>query len=313
MTYTQPTSIDSSELFHGSPFQLANQTAYHAWKSHKLERYPRHGEDLYVDIHGLNTVTAEEQQKLLLLCRKANMAVYRSPDVEASKEDLRQFCARFGLQRLDHNLLADEDGISALHVVPKGSRQEYIPYSNHLINWHTDGYYNDMDKKIKAMVLHCVRPALQGGANTLLDHEIVYMLMRDTNADFVFALMQEDAMCIPANVQDGQEIRGAQTGPVFSIDAATGNLHMRYTARTRSIQWKDDTLTQQAVKCLEEVLRTATDYIFQLRLNAGEGVISNNVLHTRSAFTDGDKLPQQRLLYRARYYDRMANTDVSVF
>jgi len=86
---------------------------------------------------------------------------------------------------------------------------------------------------------------------------------------------------------------------------------MRYTARTRSIQWKDDTLTQQAVKCLEEVLRTATDYIFQLRFNAGEGVISNNVLHTRTAFNDGDELQQQRLLFRARFYDRIANTDVS--
>jgi len=312
MTSTQTNANTTSDLSRVSPFHLANQAGYQAWRNNKLEGYPRHSEDLRIDIDSLKTVTAGEQQKLLQLCGKTNMAVYRSRELNVDKEDLRQFCARFGLQRLDHNLFADEDGISALHVVPKGSRQEYIPYSNHSINWHTDGYYNDSDKKIRGMVLHCVRPALQGGGNTLLDHEIVYLLIRDTNPDFIFALMQNDAMSIPANIHNGLEIRPAQTGPVFSIDPASGNLHMRYTARTRSIQWKDDELTLQAVKCLEEILRTATDYIFELRFNAGEGVISNNVLHTRAVFTDGDELPQQRLLYRARFYDRINNTDVSI-
>jgi hypothetical protein len=313
MTYSQPSPDTLSETYHASPFLLDNETLYQAWRTQKLQSYPRRSDDLRVDIESLNGITAGEQQKLLQLCRKTNMAVYRCRDPLADKEDLRQFCARFGLHRLDRNLCADDDGISALHVVPKGTRQEYIPYSNHPINWHTDGYYNETDKKIKGMALHCVRPALQGGANTLLDPEIVYLLIRNTNADFIFALMQGDAMCIPANVQNGKEIRPAQTGPVFSVDPASGNLHMRYTARTRSIRWKDDVLTQQAVQCLEEVLRTATDYIFQMKLNAGEGVISNNVLHTRTAFTDGDELSQQRLLYRARYYDRIADTDVSTY
>ena len=309
MTSFQLTPDNQSDDYHLSPFQLTNQTAYQEWRTNKLEDYPHQCDDLRVDINSLKSVTTGEQQKLLKLCSKTNMAIYRSQDPIVDKEDLRQFCALFGLRRMDHNLCAEEDGISALHVVPKGTRQEYIPYSNHPINWHTDGYYNDSDKKIKGMVLHCVRPALEGGGNTLLDHEIVYMLIRDTNPDFVLALLQGDAMSIPANIQDGKEIRAAQTGPVFSIDPASGNLHMRYTARTRSIQWKNDALTQ----CLEEVLRTATNYIFQLKLNAGEGVISNNVLHTRTAFVDGDELPQQRLLYRARFYDRIANTDVQSY
>jgi hypothetical protein len=313
MTFSQLTPDTDSDTCHASPFQLANQAAYQAWRTDKFKDYPRREADLCVDIESLGSVTASEQQKILQLCRKTNMAIYRCRNPLAGKEDLRRFCAHFGLLRLDYNLCADEDGISALHVVPKGTRQEYIPYSDHPINWHTDGYYNDTDKKIKGMALHCVRPALQGGANTLLDPEIVYLLIRDTNADFIFALMQNDAMCIPANVQNGKEIRPAQTGPVFSVDPANGNLHMRYTARTRSIQWKDDALTRQAVQCLEEVLRTATDYIFQIKLNAGEGVISNNVLHTRTAFTDGDEPSQQRLLYRARYYDRVMDTDVSIY
>jgi len=36
------------------------------------------------------------------------------------------------------------------------------------------------------------------------------------------------------------------------------------------------------------------------------GVICNNVLHTRSAFRDDPAHP--RLLYRARYYDRIRGT-----
>jgi len=289
---------------------LDNASAYIAWRNHKLHAYPRSGDDLFIDIEDIGKISAAEQQKIVLQCKLTNFAIYRSPNLTATKEDLRRFCMQFGLQHMDHNLCADEDGISALHVVPKGTRQEYIPYSNHPINWHTDGYYNDSDKKIKGMVLHCVRPALQGGENGLLDHEIVYLLIRDTNPDYIFALMQDDAMSIPANVQNGQEIRPTQTGPVFSVDPMTGNLHMRYTARTRSIQWKQDQLTQNAVQCLEEVLRTANDYIFHVKFAAGEGVISNNVLHTRSAFADGTDLQHQRLLYRARFNDRIANTGV---
>ncbi len=292
-----------------SPFLLENQTAYEQWRNNKLRDYPQRADSLCVEVDDVNQLSENERNAILGLCAKANMAVYRSQNLTLIKEEFRDFCAQFGLQRLDHNLCADEDGISALHVVPKGTRQEYIPYSNHAINWHTDGYYNDDNHKIRGMVLHCIRPALQGGENALLDPDIVYLLIRDTNPDYILALMQDDAMCIPANVHDGKEIRQEQCGPVFSIDPK-GNLHMRYTARTRSIVWKNDEITRQAVHCLEEVLKTANDYIFQLRLDAGQGVISNNVLHTRTGFTDGDNLQQQRLLYRARYYDRI--TDMRV-
>ena len=312
MTSIQVTQNQSNAIVQSSPFWLDNGSAYDAWRHRKLRDYPRNSDDIFINIDDLNAVSTAEQQKILQQCVTTNFALYRSHNLTATKDDLRRFCSQFGLQRMDHNLCADEDGISALHVVPKGTRQEYIPYSNHPINWHTDGYYNDNDKKIKAMVLHCVRPALEGGENTLLDHEIVYLFIRDTNPDYIFALMQDDAMSIPPNMQNGIEIRPLQTGPVFSVDPVTGNLHMRYTARTRSIQWKHDALTQQAVHCLEEVLKTANDYIFQRKLAAGEGVISNNVLHTRTAFTDGTDVQHQRLLYRARFHDRIANTDVSI-
>jgi hypothetical protein len=37
------------------------------------------------------------------------------------------------------------------------------------------------------------------------------------------------------------------------------------------------------------------------------GLLCNNVLHTRDGFSDRPDAPQ-RLLYRARYFDRIAGT-----
>jgi hypothetical protein len=41
------------------------------------------------------------------------------------------------------------------------------------------------------------------------------------------------------------------------------------------------------------------------RLQPGQGLIGNNPLHTRTGFENGTR---QRLLYRARYYDRIVDT-----
>ena len=81
---------------------------------------------------------------------------------------------------------------------------------------------------------------------------------------------------------------------------------MRYTARTRSILWKDDELTSEAVKYLEKLLNSNATYQHRYRLEARQGIISNNILHSRSAFEDS--ADQQRLVYRARFYDRIQST-----
>lgn len=141
-----------------------------------------------------------------------------------------------------------------------------------------------------------------------MDPEIAYILMRDANPAYVEALMQPDAMTIPPNMETGEETREARTGPVFSIEPATGDLHMRYTARTRSIEWKDDEMTRQAAGFLEQMLSSGSDYLFHNRLAAGQGLVCNNVLHNRTAFKDSEVRAEQRLVYRARYYDRIADS-----
>jgi hypothetical protein len=89
---------------------------------------------------------------------------------------------------------------------------------------------------------------------------------------------------------------------VFSVDVQDGTLHMRYTARTRSIEWKADAATGTAVQALEAVAPAARRASCR-RLEAGMGLVCNNVLHDRSAFDDDPEQP--RLLYRARYLDRV--------
>jgi len=130
--------------------------------------------------------------------------------------------------------------------------------------------------------------------------EIAYLRLRDRDPAHVAALMRDDAMTIPANVADGQTVRGAITGPVFTV--RDGQLHMRYTARRRNIVWRDDPQTRAAVAALEDVLGGDEPLAFEATLQAGWGLLSNNVLHTRSGFEEGSG----RLLYRARYYDRIA-------
>ncbi len=289
-----------------SPFAPENAQAYAVWREQKLHDYPTQVEDFMVEINHPNQLSNAEHEHILRLCRKTNMALYRAQR-PMDKRDVKALGLQFGLQRLDHNLCADPDGIAALQISTGGRSQEYIPYSNRPINWHTDGYYNKPEEQIRGMILHCARHAGEGGENAYLDHEIAYLLMRDENPDWITALMDADVMTIPANQENGHEIRPAQTGPVFSIDER-GALHTRYTARSRNIEWKADPRVSDAIAFLTDLFHSDNAYIFRYRLNPNEGVISNNVLHNRTGFANGDHAAQQRLLYRARYFDRMANT-----
>jgi alpha-ketoglutarate-dependent taurine dioxygenase len=278
------------------------QDPFERRRERKLARYPRRTEDLIVEVRDPRNLSDSEAAEIRRLCAVANMAVYASPLADLADKDIaRRLGARLGLERLQANPLADEDGISSLEVAAEKSGRGYIPYSNRRLLWHTDGYYNPPETRIRAFLLHCVRPAAEGGENRLLDPEIAYILLRDADPQYVKALSAPDAMTIPANEEDPAAQRGAQTGPVFSEDG--GALHMRYTARTRSIEWQPDEVTQAAVRHLRQILDSDSPYVFRLKLQGGQGLVCNNVLHDRSEFTDAPGAG--RLVYRARYADRI--------
>jgi alpha-ketoglutarate-dependent taurine dioxygenase len=287
-----------------NPFNLNDTASYLHWREQKLANAPKSTQQLIVEVRDPRTLTPNEHAALAERIRRCNMAIYASPMHEADTDIPRLLGSQFGLNHLDANWLAGEDGVSEIRVFDNGTHQHYIPYTDRPIKWHTDGYYNPPEREIRAMVLHCVRNASHGGENQLMDHEMAYLLLRDEDPQHIKALMQPNAMTIPERVDESDGVRPAQSGPVFSLDAH-GNLHMRYTARTRSITWKQDTATKAAVTALERLLASDTPHIFSGRLEPGMGLLCNNVLHDRSAFSD-DPTHLPRLLYRARYLDRIA-------
>ncbi|MFK5915139.1 MAG: TauD/TfdA family dioxygenase [Woeseiaceae bacterium] len=291
-----------------TPFHLDDNDLYEVWRDNKLKNYPKNISDLIVEINDPRTLSIAEHQALLQVCRKSNMVIYASKTGSNADPEIALSMGRhFSVQNLDKNWLADESGLTSLTVAKEGIRQRFIPYTNHAINWHTDGYYNSRQNQIHALLLHVVQRAAEGGENALMDHEIAYILLREKNPDYIRALMSPQVMTIPARIDDGKLARAEESGPVFSI-TESGNLHLRYTIRVNNVIWSEDALTQEALNYLKQILNSDSPYIFRGLLEAGMGLVSNNVLHDRAAFVDNES--HKRHFYRARYYNRLHGTAI---
>lgn len=290
------------------PFNLNDDGAYGRWRERKLRAFPLEPEAQRVSVGVLGPVDDAQREAIVAACRRANFAVYRTVcDSPPEMADLRSFGEALGLKRFDRHLWAPQQGIVALQNERNRERRgEYIPYTDRAMGWHTDGYYKTAEAAVRGFIMHCISPAAKGGANYLLDPEMVYIAMRDSSPRLLAALMEPDVMTIPENTLERGAERPPVTGPVFSVHPRDGALHMRYTARTVSIEWKDDAITRDAVAFLEELMTPPVPYAYYVRLAAGEGIVCNNVLHNREAFLDdGD---HKRLVWRARYRDRVAGT-----
>ena len=297
-----------------SPFSLEkrHEDVYQQWRHKKLAGYPKQVEDIIVNIKNPFSLTNDEYQKIKSVISCANMVIYSIKYTYdfADKNIVLKLCQDLGLNRFDNNLCADEDSITSLRVIEGGRQQGYIPYSNKKLSWHTDGYYNLPEEQIGGVILHCVSNAFEGGENALLDHEMLYIHLRDQDPAYIKALMDNNVMTIPPNIENGVEIRGSQTGPVFSLDQKSGSLHMRYSARKRNIIWHQDEVTQAAIKAINEFLESDSSWIFRYQLQPGQGLISNNVLHNRTEFENNADLKKERLVYRGRYFDRVNETNL---
>lgn len=290
-------------------FDLDDDASYQRWRDTKMEFYPSSAEDLLVEIRDPAQVTSIEKTAIVDRCVRSNMALYAvasssQRDELQTRRDLRAFSTTFGLNTLEDHRSAEADGIVRIEIVQDGGRLGYIPYSNRPISWHTDGYYNfeSASHYVGAMLLHCVRDADEGGDNRLLDPDIAYIRLRDLDPGHIEALMHPEAMRIPANIEDNGRIRHENVGPVFFIDPNDGALGMRYTARKRNISWRDNEQTRRAVSALEQTLET-DPLVFRVRLQPGQGLICNNVLHDRAGFVSSAE--GGRLLFRARYHGRI--------
>jgi len=299
-------------IINHSPFSLdpEAESTYQQWRAWKLSVYPKKADELLVMVNNPFDLTEDEKSQMEQSFICANMAIYsiKYRTDFADKKIVETLGREFGLIRLDNNLGADSDSITSLQVIEAGRKQGYIPYSNLKLSWHTDGYYNLPEQQIRGVILHCANTAAEGGENALLDHEMMYIHLRDQNPAYISALMKSDVLIIPPNIENGVEIRGSQSGPVFSVDKNTGDLHMRYSARKRNIIWTDDEITTKAVNAIDDFLASDSPWILRHRLEPGQGLICNNVLHNRTSFKNDENGERQRLIYRGRYYDRLADT-----
>ncbi len=297
--------VDLSQFI--GAFDLGDDAAYAAWRRSKLASSPRAGAMPVLKVGDLSQPTESEKNAILAQVAESNFAIYQAERYSADEDEvgaeLRRFTDAFGLRIAEAHRSAGNNGVVALKVSMAEHQRGFIPYSRKAMNWHTDGYYNSAADTIRAFVLHCVRQADIGGQSQAIDNEIAYIRLRDESPEAVALLMDPEAMTIPESPEADGSVRPVSIGPVFFIE--DGNLIMRYTARTRSISWKDEA-TKKAAALLQDLLESERDYLHTLTLQPGQGILNNNTLHNRTAFDpSADTGSSQRMLYRVRFNNRL--------
>lgn len=288
-------------------FDLGNSDAYTAWRRNKLARSVRAGAVQVIGVGDLSQPTESEKSAIYAHIHESNFAIYQAENYSADEAEvgaeLRRFTDAFGLRIAEAHRSAGQNGVVALKVSFNENQRGFIPYSRKALNWHTDGYYNGPEDTIRAFVLHCVRQAEIGGQSQIIDNEIAYIRLRDQNPEAVRLLMDPAAMTIPESPEADGSVRPISIGPVFFVE--DGRLIMRYTARTRSISWKDEA-TREAGAELQSLLEAERDYLHTLTLQPGQGILNNNTLHNRTAFDPGAEIGMsERMLYRIRFHNKL--------
>jgi len=115
-------------------------------------------------------------------------------------------------------------------------------------------------------------------------------------------LMQED--CFKYKNPKTGEISETLGGRVFWTNA-DGQLCHRFSFRKLDMAWSEESEVLAAREVLEALILNESEYVIEGRLEAGMGLISNNVMHTREKLVDSEDASKKRLLFRTRFYDRV--------
>ena len=271
----------------------AKSAEFLRWAEEKEKNIPQNSDGILVNIHDINNVKTSEIAKIKETIYKYNSCIYSSKIALKSNTNLLKFVELVGMKTYDCNNIESNE-ISTITPL-QNSKINYIPYTDKLLNWHTDGYYDK--KSIFSWLLHCVNPATHGGENYLLDHELVlreYLLRNDD----INNLMAEDALTIPESKYTS---RSEISTYIFSFKNKYKRLHMRFSMRKDNIG--TSAKANSAVIKLREIIEgNCAKYSLTYKLQKNEGIITNNILHGRKAFKD-DKV--KRKLLRIRSYERL--------
>ena len=270
---------------------------YKLWADKKLERFSNKIDDLIVEINNPSSLTKPEKTYMSNIINQHNIVFFQI-DKEATdlKAAIKIMRSQIGLGNYEIDSKSDDDGLTEIKIHSKHqSNAEYIPYTNKKLNWHTDGYYNNNENLILSWILFCRTQSESGGMNKYMDHEIAYILFNEAYNN-ISDLMLHNTYTIPENTHTQ---RKAVDSPIFSF--INGKLHMKFTMREKNILWNDK--SQKAASNLKNIVNNSDEYHITHKFTEGQGVITNNVIHMRTPFTNLEK--KNRLLYRLRSKKRM--------
>lgn len=279
-------------------FNLDSGEDYKKWRDEKLSAYPKSVGDLVVELGDMTALTEGEKKKIRERVELANMCVYTAGTAELSMDSLLALGKQLGVADTDKSRRHSNSD----ELTNSGILSSAVPFTTRQIHWHTDATYYGSDKTIQALFLLCNRPAVEGGSNKVLDNEIMYILLRDKSPDALGVLMNKN--CFKYRNPKTGEIAEHLGGKVFWTDS-DGNLCHRFSFRKTDMAWSEDGDVNAARAVLESMILAESEYVIEGRLESGLGLISNNVLHTREKLVDSDDDTQKRLLFRARFYNRV--------
>lgn len=280
-------------------FNLGSEEDYLKWRDEKLAAYPRNVGELVVELGDMTALRAAERTRILETVERANMCVFTAGSAELEMASLLALGRQLGVTRTDKSARHSQSD----ELTDSGILNRAIPFSTRHCNWHTDATYYGSDQTIEALFLLCKRPALGGGSNKVLDHEVLYIHLRDTDRGALEVLMNRN--CFNYRNPTTGEVDPHRGGKVFWTNAG-GHLCHRFSFRKTDMAWSDESDVAAARKVLESVIADEPAHVIEGRLESGMGLVSNNVLHTRERLVDSDDAAKKRLLFRARFYDRVS-------
>ena len=198
------------------------------WAAKKDLDIPSNINDLKVSISDINHVSKAEISQIKQKLTKFNCCIYASGTNLDDNSKIMRFAQSLGMRTFDsHNI--DDSAISTISANKDENNMRYIPYTNKGLNWHTDGYYDS--KPIFSWLLHCIEPALSGGENFLLDHELAireYILKYD---DIIY-LTNNETFSIPTDEVAKREIT---SNYVCDMNNEYKKLHINFSMRKENI------------------------------------------------------------------------------
>jgi len=215
-----------------------------------------------------------------------------------ANQSVFQLLQALSLHDSDQGVMREVGGLSLLQDLTGTPKGRFPPYQPKAMNWHTDGYYNDVASQVRSFSLHCIAPAAEGGALLLMDDALLVFALLQEDPELGQLLSHPEAMTLPRNKDNQGHDRPDRCVPVI-LRNSDESIAMRFTTRTQNIQWRCNATQAAAIRACE-LIRENQQWHTRITLQKGQGIITRNVLHTREKFVDAAGKPKRQML-RGRF------------